>query len=198
MRWYVLQAWTGREEKLVKLVREILPRHLYGECFVIYHERMWRRQQQDLIQVERLFPGYVFITSEKPEELFLWLRQVPDMSKLMRDGDFYFLSLDPGEAAFLRRTMDADHIIRLSYVLTDGEDQIIRVSGPLAACRAQVERYQFRKRYAVVRLRLLGEEKNVRLGIFLKEDMGRKRVYGGGGTPAAGDPGTELWRTEAR
>ena len=37
MQWYVLQTRTGEEEKLVEMIRRIVPHPLYGECFVIYH-----------------------------------------------------------------------------------------------------------------------------------------------------------------
>ena len=57
MQWYVLQTRTGEEEKLVEMVRRVVPHPLYGECFVIYHEQVWRRQQKNFVQVRRAFPG---------------------------------------------------------------------------------------------------------------------------------------------
>ena len=59
-----------RKKKLVEMVRRVVPHPLYGECFVIYHEQVWRRQQKNFVQVRRAFPGYVFITSREPEALF--------------------------------------------------------------------------------------------------------------------------------
>ena len=178
MLWYVIQTYTGREEKLIRMVRKIVPRQLYGECFVAYHEQLRRRQQENRIHVERVFPGYVFITSETPEELFLYLKAVPAMSKLMSDGAFYFLPLDTGEAHFLSGIMDEQHIIRLSYVATDGKDHVTYVSGPLEEGADRVVRYQFRLRYALVRLMLAGEEKEVRMGIILNDDVRRELSYG--------------------
>ena len=66
MSWYVIQTYTGREEKLVKMMNRIVPRELYGECFVAYHEQLRCRKQENQVHVERIFPGYAFITSEKP------------------------------------------------------------------------------------------------------------------------------------
>ena len=56
MLWYVLQTKTGGEEKLVEMIHRMVPADLYGECFVIYHEQLWRRQQQTFIHVKRAFP----------------------------------------------------------------------------------------------------------------------------------------------
>jgi len=178
MLWYVLQTETGREGNLVKLIERIVPGYLYGECFVAYHERLWRRRQRNFIHVECAFPGYVFITSDDPEGLFLCLKQVPAMSKMMADGDFTFIPVDPEEASFLEQIMDEDHVMHLSYVATDGRDHVYQVSGPLEACMSKIERFQFRKRYAVVRLSLLGEEKSILMGILLNEDIREELRFG--------------------
>ena len=49
MQWYVLQTRTGEEEKLVDLVHKLVPDYLYGACFVVRQEQLWRRRQQNLI-----------------------------------------------------------------------------------------------------------------------------------------------------
>lgn len=178
MPWYVLQTRTGEEERLAALIRKIVPANLYGECFVVYQEQLRRRKQKNFIHVRRVFPGYVFITSREPEELFLCLKQVPAMSKMMADDEFFFLSVEREEAEFLKQIMDEDHVICLSYLETDGKGKIRQVSGPLKDCMSQIVRFQYGKRYVLVHLKLLGEEKTVLMGIVLKEDMCQGVEYG--------------------
>ena len=178
MLWYVIQTYTGKEEQLVEMVRRIVPGRLYGDCFVAYYEQLRRRQQANQIHIIRAFPGYVFITCDNPEELFFCLKQVPAMTRLIADGAFYFLPLDPAEADFLENIMDGKHVMRLSYVSTDGHDHVSYISGPLEFCRSRILGYRFRKRYATIRLLLSGEEKDVRLGIILNEDVRRELSYG--------------------
>lgn len=176
--WYVLQTMTGKEEELTRMIRKILPFGAYEDCFVAYFERIWRKQQQSIVHVERLFPGYVFIISENPEELFLQLKQVPAMSKMMADGEFTFLALDQEEEAFFQEMLKKDHIVRLSYVKTNGKGKTLQIIGPLEKYRKQIERFQFKKRYVIIRLKLLGEEKTVALGIFLEEDIQQEIAIG--------------------
>ena len=178
MPWYVIQTYTGGEEKLVELIRRIVPKEFYGDCFVVYHEQLRHRQQENQIHVLRLFPGYIFISSGDIEQLFRYLKTVPAMSKIMTSGDFNFTPLWNGEAEFLLRIMDEDHIVRLSYVATDGRDHVTWLSGPLERCRDQIRSYRFRKRYAVVRLSLEGQEKEAKLGIILNDDIRREIAYG--------------------
>ncbi len=183
LHWYVIQTYTGREEKLVKMVQRVVPGQFYHSCFVIYHEQLWKRQQENQIHIQRTFPGYVFIASEDPKGLFLCLKNVPSMSKLLADGalageEFTFIPVHQEEAAFLVSLLDKDHIIRLSYVATDGKDHITYVSGPLEACRENAVNYRFRKRYASIRLMLSGEEKEIRLGLILNDDIRRELSFG--------------------
>ncbi len=178
MNWYVLQTKTGDEEKLVKMIRKMLSPSFYGECFVMYYEQLWRRHEGAFVHVARSFPGYVFITTERPDSLYLELKRVPAMSKLMADGDFYFLALDPLEADFLKQIMNAEHVIGLSYLATDGHGHVRQTAGPLKACLKQVVRYNYRKRSALIRLSLAGYEKQIPLGIILPEDIRRQLRYG--------------------
>ncbi len=178
MLWYVLQTRTGKEEKLAGLIQAVVPRHLYGECFVIYQEQLWRRRQENFVHVKRAFPGYVFITSKDPEALFFFLKQIPVRSKMMADDDFFFLAVEREESEFLKKIMDKDHVIGLSYLSTDGKGNIRHVSGPLKACKSQIVRCRFGKRNVLVRLKLLGEEKLVLLGIVLNDDICQELRYG--------------------
>ena len=93
------------------------------------------------------------------------------MTKLMADDESFFLSVEREEAEFLQKIMNKDHVIGLSYLLTDGKGTILQVSGPLESCLDQIVKYRYGKRHVLVRLKLLGKEKTIMLGIMLKEDM---------------------------
>lgn len=181
--WYVLQTMTGKEEELVQMIQKIVPRHLYKDCFVAYYERVWRKQQKSYIHVERLFPGYVFILSDKPEEIFIKLKNVPAMSRLIADENFHFLSLEKEEEIFFDKMLGNHHIVQLSYVETNGNGRVYQIFGPLKNYVTQVVSYQFKKRYAIIRLKMLGEEKTVALGIILNEDIKQEIEYGKVETP---------------
>lgn len=176
--WYVIQTMTGHEEELVRMINRVLPQNVYEECFVAYFERIWRKQQQSLIHVERLFPGYVFVVSDDPNELYQCLKKVPAMSRLMSDGLFHFLPLEEGEEEFFKDMLDGDHIVRLSYVEKDSRGHVYRLTGPAKKYMEQVVRWQYKKRYVLIRLKLLGKEKIVSLGIILNEDVRQEIAYG--------------------
>ena len=90
--WYVIQTMTGREQELVdlitdrqKAVNELInvggqsagdeaykrtdDSRTRDRCFVIKREVVWRRQGECIKHTETLFPGYVFVDTESPQEL---------------------------------------------------------------------------------------------------------------------------------
>ena len=178
MLWYAIQTYTGKEEKLAEMIRRVVPAECMGECFVPYFEQLHCWHQQNQIRVLRLFPGYLFLSSDDIGDLFQWLKKVPAMSKIVAAGAFEFTPMYDGEAEFLLQMMDSDHIVRLTYVATDGKNHVSYLSGPLEKCRDQIRDYQFRKRYAQVQLRIAGQEKAARGGIILNDDVRRETAYG--------------------
>lgn len=171
MLWYVLQTRTGEEDKLVNLIHKLVSPNLYEECFVVGQEQLWRRQQKNFVHVKRAFPGYVFITAREPEALFFCLKKLPAMAKLLADEELFFLSLEIEEAAFLRKIMDSEYVIRLSHVVTDKNGKIVPISGPLKLCGNRIVKCRLGKRYVLVRVGIHGEEKEALLGIVLEGDL---------------------------
>ena len=178
MLWYAIQSYTGKEEQLTEMIHRVVPERYYGECFVPYFERLrcWRQQNQ--VHILRLFPGYIFISTDDIEAVFLCLKNVPAMSKILTSGAFEFTPLYDGEAEFLEEILDAEHIVRLTYAATDGKGRVTYLSGPLEKCGGRIQNYKFRDRYAQVRLTIAGQEKTVRMGIILNDDVRREMAYG--------------------
>lgn len=186
VQWYLLKTWVGREEELVKELQRIVPSQMYEECFVIRQERIWRKQQRSIVHVELLFPGCVFLTcKEAKAEL-----ENTALFRLAADGVLSIFPMTGEDGRFLEKISGDEHMVRLSYVQKDEEGNVCKLSEPLKVCQGQVERYQFKKRYAMVRHRLWGEDRLLVLGIALKEDGGRiarrgedeqKPVYRGDG-----------------
>lgn len=169
----------------MKVIHKTIPSYQYKECFVIYQERIWRRQQRSIVHRERLFPGCVFLTCEdsgKEDFLPRCPEKNPDVGNRMAWGNVTILPMMPKDGEFLEKISGTDHVVRLSYVQKEEGGEIALVSGPLKKCAGQMERIQLKKRYAVVRCRLWGEEQAIVLGIMLREDKGRMFFNAGAGT----------------
>ena len=175
--WYLLKTWVGKEEELVREIRRTVPPQMYQECFVIYQERIWRKQQRSIVHVEPLFPGCVFLTCLETEPFFRRMEQIPSIAMRISYGNLKIFPITEEDARFLERISGDSHLVKLSHVRKDEEGNICMLSEPLKIFQGQIERYQFKKRYAMIRHRLWGEERIFVLGIVLKEDTDRTLFY---------------------
>ena len=85
--WYVIQVRTGSEENIqVQCQRNIQGDILEG-CFIPYYEEKRSIQGEWKTQRKVLFPGYVFLDSDKLTQLYMDLKQVSGLTKLLKTGD---------------------------------------------------------------------------------------------------------------
>ncbi|MEG0961519.1 MAG: transcription termination/antitermination NusG family protein, partial [Lachnospiraceae bacterium] len=177
--WYVIQTISGEETEIIEMIQKTVSKSLYQACIFPLCENVWKSKGIN-IKIEALFPGYVFIETENPEELFLNLRKIIKLSKLLRNGDshngYSFLNLKQEEVDFLKNIIndDKEQIVRRSSIWCEekpnGGKSICRVEGPLAHYMKELVKVDFKNRRAFIELEFLGEKRRIRLGIRLLED----------------------------
>ena len=81
--YYVIQVAPGTEDKVEEQIQAMVGKEMYGRCFhPMRHMRKKFRGKWTEVH-EKLLPGYVFITSDQVRELYLKLRRVPAVTKLI-------------------------------------------------------------------------------------------------------------------
>ena len=98
--WYVVQVRTGTEES----IRLQCEKHMSGEvlerCFIPYYEESKRIRGRWTTLEKVLFPGYVFMITEKLESLYDQLHGVIGLTKLIGTGR-EIVPLQEEEIAFM-------------------------------------------------------------------------------------------------
>lgn len=170
--WYVIQVITGKEEEIKKVIEAMISRDCYTDCFYMKRERIWRRDGQCIIHIEPLFPGYLFIRTKTPNKVFAELKKIPQFVKLLKSEGDTFIPVAEEERELLENLIagDPEHIVRLSEVTLDTEKNIISVKGPLERYEDKIVKKKLRLRYVMIRIKLLDEERDILIGIRLKED----------------------------
>lgn len=177
--WYVIQTLTGKEQELADMIRQVMPRERkkYQCCFVLYQECACRSHGIHKFYTEPLFPSYVFVQTNTPDEFFLELKRVPRMAKLLgMDGCFWCIHED--EETFLRDMLresrgeakDKPYLIRPSLVHTDENGMIIRAEGILGKYMDKIVKQRLRKRSVIIEIPFCGKKRRIRLGIWLEGD----------------------------
>ena len=103
--------------------------------------------------------------------MFLELKRVPKLAKLLSDQQDSFFCVEKAEEIFLRRVQDEEHVVRRSLVEVDSEGKIVRADGPVGVYFDRIVKQRLRKRYVLIEQEFLGKKREVYLGIKRKEDF---------------------------
>lgn len=190
--WYIMQTITGKEQELADVIWRMLTgeRKKYKQCFVLYQEYDRRSGGKLETCIEVLFPSYVFVETDVPEEFFLELKYVPKMSRLL-GAEGCFWTMNKEEELFLRRMLEKsnsgnietagemadgkqeqekNYLIRPSLVQVDDKGEITGAKGILEDYMNQIVKQRLRKRSVVIEIPFCGKKRRIRLSIRLEGD----------------------------
>ena len=200
--YYVIQVAPGAEERTEGFIRNQISERLYRSCFhpLRHVRKKFHGEWKDLH--EKLLPGYVFITSDSVRELYMELRQVPLLTKVLGRDREEFVALGEREVEWLELLAGAPEAmnvgkgigmksvdeavcrkedgkileIELSQVSVSAQDEITILSGPLKNMEGQIRKINLHKRIAEVVVDFMGKKTVVYLGV---EMVGRKEERNG-------------------
>jgi transcriptional antiterminator NusG len=167
--WYVVQSAEGKETAAVEKCRKAIPSHLAGAIFSPRYEFMRRYQGAWHTKEGILFPGYIFVESDRPAELGECLGHISGVvAPVCIGGGFFPIRQD--EEEFLRSMLDETYCIRYSvgYIV---EGELLVESGPLLGKTERITRIDRHRRVADMVLSLFREEKKVQVGLKVPGKM---------------------------
>ena len=122
---------------------------------------------------EDLFPGYVFIDTDQPDQVYKELKKTPRPRLLFSDEE-YVSTLEKHESDLMERLADKSGRIGISRVKIEEDGKICYLSGPLSHMGDMVRRVNLHKRIAEIETEIMGRKRVLFLGIDIEEDERRK------------------------
>lgn len=181
--WYVIQTRVNEEEKLVELIKKLIPpkKNLYVDCFVPKYDNVWRLKGMCLVNTEIMFSGYVFVITDHPNELYMELKTIPKLSKLLGEtddsGEKYFVSLLKEEEIFMENILDmSDYIVHRSIVKRDKRGIIYQAKGALEHYLDKIVKVDFTHRRVLIDIELFGRVRRIKLCIMGEEDCREENI----------------------
>lgn len=170
--WYAIQTITGSEEDVIESIRMMVDSEAYEDCFLLKREAVWRIQGACRVHVERLFPGYVFVSTQHPKEMYQQLKRVSSYTKILGKEEEDFNPVSAEEEEFLKDLLNGDqeYTVRLSPVAVDKQGNIVKCGAPLKKYLEQVIKKRIRLRYVIIRVRLFGRDREILMGLRLERD----------------------------
>ncbi|MEH2955939.1 antiterminator LoaP [Candidatus Merdisoma sp. JLR.KK011] len=167
--WYVIQVRTGTEREIIRQCQTVIPKETLEKSFLPCFEEMKRYQGAWHKEQKLLFPGYVFLISGDPEQLYRSLKPVIGLTKLLKTGD-QIISLTEPEIQFLLRFGGTEQLVKMSTGFVE-QDQIIILDGPLKGMEGYIKKIDRHRREASLELPMFGRILDVKVGL---EIIGKK------------------------
>lgn len=170
--WYVMQVRTGMEMETCGQCRGRVM-EADEDVFVPLAERMTKTGGEWSLVTGRLFPGYVFVETDRIQDFYRRLRDAGSLARVLRTGG-EMTPLYPEEEECLRALGGSSHVVRYSQGYIKGEELVV-TSGALKDWRGKVRKILRHKRLAVLEVAVLGRlvEVTVGMGIVSRQGEGR-------------------------
>ena len=171
--WYVMQVYTGMEMEICEKCRAKIMKD-DEDIFVPLAERMTKIRGERTLVTSRLFPGYIFVETERVEHFHIRLRQIPAMTRMLRCGD-EIVPIHAEEEKRIRHLCGDGHIARYSEGYIEG-DTLVITEGALKDFEGKVKKILRHKRLVVLEVPLLGQAVDVTLGLGVVSRQGEMPV----------------------
>jgi transcriptional antiterminator NusG len=165
--WYVIQVRVGTEESMKLKCQKGVSEDVLGKCFIPYSETKKKIQGSWVIEKKILFPGYLFVITDRIEDLFMQLKKVIGFSKLLGIGGD-IVPLEEREILFLQRFGGVEQVVQMSEGIIENVEVRI-TSGPLEGMEGFIRKIDRHKRRAWLELPMFGEMQRVEVGLEIVE-----------------------------
>ena len=162
--WYAVWVQTGKEELTRKVCDRVLAdKQVYEECFLPKYEKPWKENGIWIKKQEVLFPGYLFFITEKPAELRMELKGIPEFAAVLGDDEGP-ISLYQEEVDFLQKHINRDRVFEVSIGEMIGKKLVV-TEGPLKDLEGKVVHVDRHKRQAVLEIEFFGRTVKMKVGL---------------------------------
>lgn len=162
--WYVIQVRTGLEEKTRDSCQRLINPEILLDSFIPRFTRMIKVEGKWKKQEEILFKGYVFLITDRINDLYQELKKVPDITKLLGNYNDTIYPLTVQEVVFLKNFGDVNHVVEVSLGYIEG-DTILVTNGPLLGKEGLIKKIDRHKRIAYIEVEFLGKVTKAKVGL---------------------------------
>ena len=161
--WYVIQVQTGREEQIMEEARSYQVQEYFDEIFAPHYERKKKYLGQWHMETALLFPGYLFVISSHPEELYKALKRIPQLTRLLGTGEKWTPMTDE-DIEIVELLSGEEHLMKFSEGYIQG-DRVIVMRGPQKGLEGSISRIDRHRRLAWLTVELFGRTVELQAGL---------------------------------
>lgn len=164
--WYVIRTRTGQEDNVIDIIDRKVSKSLYKDIWYVNRYSIRKKQGQESIIKTKMYPGYVFINTDHPDEIDEFLGHASDFDGLLQTGD-YFTPIDEKDrdlVDFFSQT--SGEIGESRGIIVNGKTKV--ESGPLKGYEDRIVKIDRHKRKAWVNF---GDDRDVIFALEITEKI---------------------------
>lgn len=176
-KWYVMRTVPGKEQKAAELIERTVESNLWVQWRILKKQKLFRVKGHLLLNTEDMFPGYIFIETDHPEELRQELEKSREYPTLVGNPGtgkptVEIIAVEEKDLEFLKNVCgsELDEPMALSVVETDDDGNLIHIDGILEKYENRITRKRLRKRYVLAQIDLFCRKEDILFGICMPED----------------------------
>lgn len=170
--WYVMQIYTGTEEKTLCQCRRLIEPEILERCFLPYYQQKKKYEGQWHVEEKILFPGYLFLVTSHIDLLIDQLRKVNGLTRIVKTGD-EIVPLSEKDVCFLLRMGKEEQLVELSTGIIEN-DKVKVFKGPLMGMEGCIKKIDRHKRIAWLSLKMFGRDMDVQVGLEILAKTGEQ------------------------
>ncbi len=153
MNWYVLFVLTQYEDQFCEYLKKEHGADIFSAKMEYY------RKDRNQIEMKSIFPGYLFVLSDKNQEDFNdWLQNIQLKKGLIKQLQYKeAAALLPEEIKILETFLDKERVFRMSYGALENNRLVIE-KGPLTGFDSYITKYDKRNCLAKLDLYFLNQQ----------------------------------------
>ncbi len=173
-KWYVVQAYSGFEDKVVERLQETIERSglqdKFGEIIVPREEVVELKNGQKVTSQRKFFPGYILVEMEMNEETWHVIKDTPQVSGFLGSGGKP-RPMPAREVEALKHQIEEGVERPRPKVMFDVGDAVRVLDGPFASFNGVVEEVMEDKAKLKVSVSIFGRPTPVELD-FVQVEKG--------------------------
>lgn len=166
--WYAVQVKTEKENIIRDYCINMLDDAVYNDIFILRFNRVKKFYGKWHEESEILFPGYMFIDTDTPMQVYEALKKVPVLTKFLGHDKGVFIPIERSKELLFKEMINDKHEIEVSVGLIEG-DRIIITQGPLSGKEAMIYKINRHKRTAFLNMEMFGNNVGVTVGLEVVE-----------------------------
>ena len=173
--WYVVHTVSGMEQKCLQQCGIYIDRDDYNEMFIPRYiaQKHFKKEWHEVDKT--LFPGYLFVDTEKIEPVIEGLKNFQQYTKVLRDGEMVS-PITVQEQQFLTAMMNQQYVVRYSEGFLIGEKVCI-TTGPLKDFEGYIRTVDRHHRVAKLEVPIFGRPTPTEVGFGAIKRVSEEEFY---------------------